>query len=275
MTLHIHPDMTAEEIEKIKTQYTENLLITPDTLYVDMWLLRDYVIGAAMTYILEDKDITRSKARFAYIREQSVSWAKRYHHDIEHYLPDLKITNQQIRDRLYDPRYTDFIYNASPILPSLDLIDRHIDMNANHSAVAGKIDSIVMTVNTYPLPLTPHIIKSVRDYLPQRLGVNVRVVSIDPQSMSLQQFGEFQEIYTICLDRWMENVPLSKAFSDLKYLQKRLFSPEIFGLTRPNIIDDHVIERESATIAANLGFFCEFKYMPAVCLSITPVEQST
>ena len=142
ITSHDDPSIHIDkaELDRLNQEMIVSDLITPDRLYVDLALIKDFNIGALLSFRDERKDTW--KTLYQSIITALPEYQIRKFDDLAHYFPEFGLSNQTLRARIYDPEWAGHILHNAPITPFINTLRSQILVNVNHSAVIGKTDPI-------------------------------------------------------------------------------------------------------------------------------------
>lgn len=269
-------DIDEKELERLNREMILSDLITPDKLYVDLVLVKDFNIGALLSFLHEMKttrpDVDRG-ALYRSIIENLKSYQSRKFDDIAYHFPKFGLTTDDVRARLRDPKWSSYILHNSPITPYVDTLKGQLAVNANHSLVCGKKDHIDIVVNTYPLQLKGMDKHIVGLYFAQQFKVRVNVVYIDMTKITLDDVVGYDEIYTYYFKELFDHEDIRNGYTSLKFIRKRLFVPRIFGLKHTPTLDT---EREELVVKSRCDILTMLEFFPAkLCSALMPETDKT
>ena len=268
-------EVDEEEFKRRNAEMILSDLITPDNIYVDLALCKDYNIGVLLSFLSEWKKTSQEKncsALYNHILASLPKYQNRKFDDIPHYFPEFQITQDQFNERLKDPMWARFILHNATITPYIESLIAQIAVNLNHSAVKGKKDEITFIINTYPLRLQPQDHYIIGMYFAQTLKVRASVVYMDMTSLKLEDVVTFDEIYTYHFVDLFSNESVRKGYSELKFVTKRLFVPKLFGNRYDPKMDT---ESEELKVKTHCDILTLFKFFPVNrCSAISPVDGS-
>jgi len=262
-----------EELKRFNAEMLISDLITPDQIYVDLALVKDFNIGALMTFRDERKDTSTPEEHLALYRsiiDKLPEYQIRKFNDIAHYFPAFKLSNAEIRTRIADPLWSSKILHSSPVTQFIVTLQAQIAVNINHSAVISKRDPIQLIINTYPLQLNRMDRNIVGLYFSQLLKVVVTVDYIDFTKMTFDSVVKYDEIYTYYLNLLFDHEDIREGYTTLKFLRKRLFAPTIFG----NEIDPRVhVEKQEHLIRTRCDILTIFTFIQTkLCSALSPEQ---
>ena len=263
------------ELKRFNEEMVTSSLITPDKLYVDLALLKDFNIGVILS-ILYDRKPHMQVGEYAALYKQLIAelpkYAKRTCDDIEYLFPFLKINNTEFKERFTDPQYTSFILHNSPITRFQHVLTGQLLINTNHSAVVGKKTAINIDINTYPLKLTKYDEYIVGAFVSTLYSVNTTTQYMDLTKIDATHVSKYDEIYTYYLPELLAHQNIRHAYSSMKFIMKRLFVPRIFGKQHEKIQDpikEELAVKTRMDIMTRLEFFDTEK-----CSAEIPVDIS-
>lgn len=252
-----------EELKAINDQMIQSQLITPDRLYVDLAIMRDFGIGAIMSHAFE-KGEQEARRVYSHVFGNMKAYQRRYFFDPLHYFPECGMTRSQLTERLLDPKYSDHIFRAAPVTEFLALLGTHIAVNVNHSAVKGKTDKpITITLNTYPLTLSEETKKLIAVYLATTFGVEVRIWREDLSEISLKKIFAFDEYYLYYIKEFSHNQAIHKSLSDGEFSEKRIFGIPVCGYEVDKSRSDKSLAQELLLVESRLNVLTlGYKHIP-------------
>lgn len=256
-----------EELKRLNHEMIMSDLITPDRLYMDLCLVKDFNIGALQSFRYERKPTIPAEAYSALyqsILDGLPAYQSRTFDDIPYYFPKFELTADQIKDRLHDPKWSSHILHDSPLTPFHKTIQAQILVNINHSKVAGKKDAVHLTINTYPIQLNHVNTNIVGMYFADLLKVEVYVVYWDLTKITLKDMLPFDEIYTYYYNLLFSHEDISAAYTNLKFITKRLFTPKILGT---KVVPNVDIQRAENIIDSQCNVLTLFKFMSTKTVS--------
>ena len=250
-------------------------LITPDKIYVDLMLFRDFNIGTLLSF-LEEMKTTRPEvdrvSLYRYMLDNLPEYQDRKFDDMEHHFSKFGLTTKEIQHRLHDQEWSSRILHTSPITPYITTMKSQIAVNINHSNVAGKKNGIDFFVNTYPLKLDKQDQHIIGLFFAQELGVNVTVIYRNPKQFTLEEVIEYDEMYTYHLADLFNNEDISNGYTALKFISKRLFTPRLFG---NKFIKSMHTEKEELIVKTRCDILTTFKFFhPRLCSAISPESKT-
>ena len=198
----------------------EGQFITPDLLYLDLFLLKDLHIGAIMSLAIERDE---GEDIYNLISKNLDNYRQRYFLDPCHYL-SLPYTKEEVDSRLADEHYHDDIYLLSPMTNVLDSLINHIFININHSAIKDKVNDITVHINTYPLKLSKKLTYALGIFIRDVLQINVKLLCKPINEFTVDELMEYDEYYLYYFKEFSDHKEIMKLASDFKLIKKRLFT---------------------------------------------------
>jgi hypothetical protein len=266
-------EIDQNKLDEFEESLIKSELITPDKIYIDLGFLKELTIGTLLSLVLErsknDKNYDAEQS-YVYIQSMLPEYDKRQFHDIEHCFPELNISNVEFKKRMYDPFYSNEIFNLAPISKFMDVLKAQIRVNINHSRVIQKRNPISVVVNTYPL----HISKTNKDivglFLSNLFSINVSVIYYDLRKVTPSDFTIYDELYILYPDLLLSAV--RDELTALKYLTKFVFVPKLFGNEFSHT--KNILKEETHTRNV-LNTLTNFKYVDLIHLSPRVTEVSS
>lgn len=258
------PPLTKERIDALNQELVSSSLITSDVIYMELRLLRDYKLGAVLRHILDTATDTEAKRTYETIQKHLSAYAYREYDDLDHYIPDLPLTNTEVETLLTETIVPDAILNASPMTEFIHTLLANLMINANHSEVQNKSGQIRFLINTYPLDISEKEQRLVSLYITRLCSVDIEIFYRDPKELDKTVFERCDEFYSFYCNRFMENAYFYKKLKTLTYLKKRLFVPKYFGKTYTKT---HNTLQDQTYTHAILNTMITFNYMPMTYVS--------
>jgi len=263
------------QIQDLNKNLVEEELFTPDRMYLDWNLFRDPIIGAAITLLMTSPDQTQAALRFKKLSEKIKNYEARCFNDIAYYIPELNISAQDIQIRLFDPDYQEKIFFAAPFTVFIQTLKAQLNININHSIVKEKFQKIVirpgqyrknfdpirLVINTYPLTLQKRQMDLIGAFLVGNFKVDVDVICFDPKTIDVDLLLSMDEIYTTDITGLLANEPVSKAFTDLKFVAKRIYATRHLGYVREKGLKERAVEAEFIRMRSTLDVLSKFAWI--------------
>lgn len=258
-----------DEIREQNELHMREAFITPDRIYLDLALLKDLRLGAAMHLRMAELEQCFTPQEF---RQALVVYKGRDYYDVPHYFPTLKVTNADIDAVLHDPTQSDAIFAASIPTEFCNIFHTHILLNANHSTAAGhyRIDPktqrkelipIRVFVNTYPLTLSKRATYTLGAYVAKRYGVDAEVGRVDPHHYPLQDFLGWEEHYLYYLKEYIERQDVAAAYLEGRMLQSRIFGLRYCGYTYNPTMSTQDLNLDMVLTKAQLDILSTFNFL--------------
>lgn len=265
------PSISAEEAAKFSLGFAEEQFITPDKIYLDAGLLRDFRLGAAISTFLNDPP-NQAQEKFAHILERLPIYKNRAFYDVPYYFPKLSVTNEQIDTLLTtsDDQTQNMIYRLAPATPFSEVLHSHTSINTNHSSAKGHDAHIVYTINTYPLRLNNLNKRATAEFFALHLGVSTRFICTPTIELPKQEFADIDEFYLTDVQEFLKNPEIFDAVDTLTFSEKRIFAAKNFGTTTAFAMN---VRRAEALIQLSLTSGSkDFKFIPGEWITPKPPE---
>lgn len=259
-----------EELKRINNEMILSDLITPDRIYLELILFKDFNISTILSFLREKGNSISSEeysSNYNQIIHKLPEYNDRYFDDFESIFPFLNISNEQIKQRLYDSNFSGFIFRTAPVTKFLDVLRSQLFVNINHSAVSRKRDPIELTINTYPLQLSKEDQFITGKFFSETYKVNVRVMYLDMIKLKLSDLLKYDEVYTYHPKEIFDCEEIRHAYTEMKFINKRIYIPRLFGY---KIDKNKNIEQEALSVQTRLEILTNFKYLHPSLFS-TPV----
>ena len=262
--------LTKEQMDDLNTELLESSFVTSDVMYIELRLLRDYKLGAVLRHVMDTKPQDVAKRTYETIQNNLSSYVHREYDDIDHYIPDLPIRNDDVETILATTKKPDAILNASPLTEFIHTLLSNLMINSNHSEVQNKTGQIRFLLNTYPLDISEKEQRLISLYITRLCAVDVEIFCQDPKALSKEILKRCDEFYSFYITRLMENTYFYQKLKSLSFLKKRLYIPKYFGFTYTNT---HNILHDQTYTHAVLNTMITFDYMPMTYVSPPLPEQ--
>lgn len=266
-------DIDEQELEQLNQDMMLADLITPDRIYIDLALAKDFNIGTLLALRDERKTMLSVEAYsrlYQSILDGLPDYRDRKCDDIAHYFPAFGLTNKQIRERMNDPVWSSYILHNSPVTKFIQTMIEHTAINVNHSSVKCKKDDVHLFINTYPLRLNKIDESIVGLFFAELLKMRVTVQYLDVTKLRLQDVVGYDEIYTYYFKQMMDQEDIRNGYSTLKFIRKRLFVPKLFGET---ISATLIPEQEERIVKSRFDILTIFKFIPThICSALLPTS---
>jgi len=182
------------EIDELGRALVEGEFESPDKIYLDLSLVKDFNIGTLLT-LIEESD--NAEVLYTRMMHGLDAYNERSHLDVMAFFEDLKISRDQFFDRFNDPKYGPRILARSPMTTFLTkFFTPKLNDNIRNSSIVGKTDPIRLHVNTYPLKgLTDSVIMMLGILFSRRFGVEVEIINVDLPSLDLESLFDYDQFF--------------------------------------------------------------------------------
>lgn len=274
------PNFDLQALEAMNQKAIENQFFTPDSVYLELGLFKDFSIGAVYTDLIAIKD---DEATFGEIQEKLLKilpdYQKRYYETVHPYFDALGYTDADVDKLVNNPALHDYIFIMSPNTTFVETLVRHTARNQNHSKPAHKfkkksIDSqhyilepmdITYRINTFPLSLSSVILERMGKEFGEALGVNIVFMNKDPKTFDQTDWDTWMEkmdcFYFDSLGRFTRSPFVIKKqeamqFAGCYFFARKRFEREVIPIMRTEDFDNQV-----QLVTAQLGFLCDFEWL--------------
>lgn len=234
--------------EALHKDALEKQFVTPDCIYIELSLFKDYELGAALYRLVLMDDQTKAAELYRRVQENILPYQLRAFNDIKHYFPFLVDSNQDVLDIINDPACQDAVALSAPMTTFSNTVDAQLVININHSEVSEKytkikvskdrylkdFKSVRFVINTFPLVLNPRCRSVIGRSIRNRYSVDVEMISKNPKDFSLKELKRFDEFYTNHLYEFSLNDTFLKGMSDGEFKRVTMFATPTFGMSRRN-----------------------------------------
>ena len=277
--------LDADEIRAQSEAYMKQELVTPDRIYVDLALMKDLRLGAAMHLRMDQLDtLTTIEA----LRQANHKYRTRDFYDVPYYFPMLQITNDEIDCALKDPTQSDAIFAAAFPTRFCDSFNSHIRLNVNHNTAAGRYATnpttkalepipIRVFINTWPLRLSKRSIFTLGTYVAKRYGVDAQIGCVDPVTYPLDEFLQWEEHYLFYLKEYIERPDIADAYLTGRMIKSRLFGLRYCGNTVDPRLTSEMLNTDMVITKSTLDVLSTFYFIePSIVTPIfTPSSDGT
>jgi hypothetical protein len=163
------------------------------------------------------------KDTFNKVKAKLGDYTNRVFLDPGHVFSDTGFTTETLDSAIADPELADTIFSHAPPCEFIICLRDQMVVNINHSEVVGKIGSVTITVNTWPLNISPDLAQALCRYLGTYLDVNVIAICKHPSELSHNEIQNFEEFYVYHAAEFTRNKAVQLAFQDQSFADKRLF----------------------------------------------------
>lgn len=271
-----HPTIDDAELARLNQEMITSDLITPDRLYVDLALVKDFNIATLLSFLHQWKttrpEVDRG-ALYNALLEGLDAYQNRDYDDIAGLFPAFGLTNEAIAERRRDSSWARHILHTAPLTPFIETLRSQIAVNVNHSEVIGKRDPIELIINIHPLVLEAADRTIVGRYFAHALRVNVKVVHLDVAAWTLADALSFDEIYTYYFAGLLDHADIRAGYETLKFVRKRLFVPQLLGAAPVQGVS---AEQQELVVRTRFDVLTQFKFFPVkLCSAPVPPATST
>jgi hypothetical protein len=249
-------------------------IYTADKIYMDINILRDTNIGLLMCIALNN-GVEVGREMYDIIKQNYTEYTTR---TSDKSLRDIFAhrlnTLQTIRSTIMDKDKHNPILQLSPATKFIDDIFahnlavnvNHYTANPRHICIGGKksVRHIGLSINTYPFHITGAMHRSIGEFLARRFGLEVELICEDISSMDINVVDSFDEFYVYDISRFLSNVRISRRMTEMLYLEKRIYSPNLYPET--------IFPEESDRIERWLNVLSTFKTFPVKVLESVSVS---
>lgn len=240
----------------ISEQIMQSKLKTPDVIYVDMVLIKDFFLGALLKMI-------NSKEQYLTIRDNIHKYENRFVDNVEYVFPELGITQQEyLANRI---GLSDFdIFQGSPVTNFLNMLNQIVMSINNKTAASQKKTMIKLYINTFPLQLPFAVATAIANDFQSTYAMDVRIMQRPLHKCELSFVSELDLIFTDDIKSLIEEPVYRDAFKDQKFLEKQIFATKKLGSLKP--LETHKTEQELMQdflmTESFIQLMCHFGYMP-------------
>ena len=302
--------------EKLNMQNERDIksgLMTPDFIYLDLSLCKDFTLGYVYWQLMKKTDPQYQQQRYEDIFKEISKWQFRTFDDFEEYYPAYGIANEEIAAALNNPVYADAIFQHSPNTNFFNTIRMDLAINANHSAVAEKFTKrtvgdgryirestpITLFINTFPLKLSPGMNNSVGTFFNETFGVDVVIVTVDPSQLDYTPSWllKSEVLYIASIESWFYSDYIKNQFdqsvqfflqegtdvlnrvsdNNALFFHKKIFGRRLYSIEAQSRMkkSGQDFDYQFNLITSQLNIMTTFEWIPNRLISLIPVEDDT
>lgn len=267
-------------LEEMNEKTIKNQFFTPDHAYIELALFKDIPIGVIYADLMlrnvgEEAFITTQKA----ILNRITAYQKRFYDTVDAHFGKLGYTDAVIEERLKGDLPHDLIFSVAPTSKFFDLLIRHTVTNQNNSRPAAKYtktmldkDQYVMApvqvtyhINTYPLTLSPELLKSFAAEIGESFGVNVRILNKNPTDFDQTDWDTWMKdidcYYFDNLGRFTRGEMALIKQADMSFMGRFFFARKRFEKQVMADMHGQDFEQQIQIATAQLDMFCDFAWL--------------
>ena len=267
-------------IEAMNEKAIQNQFFTPDNVYLELGLFKDFSIGAVY---MEHIVIKQDEEKFNEIQTKLLplmrDYQKRVYDTVEPFFEHIGYLDRDVDAILSKKEFHDYIFMLSPVTKFLQTIVRHTVRNQNHSRPANKYEKkkiddahyvmeavdLTYRINTYPLTLSEGMMLSLAKELGEALGVNIAFMNKNPTTFDEKDWDEWMEaidcFYLDDLGRFNRSPFILKKQGEMQFAGCYFFARKRFE--RCVIADMRGVDfdQQIQIITSRLGMFCDFEWL--------------
>ena len=274
------PPIDRQVLEAMNEKTIQNQFFTPDKVYIDLSLLKDFPIGV----IYADK-FTENDAEFKFNQIQKMliprmsDYQKRTYDSVDMYLADLGYSDSKIEQLLSNNINHDVVFMMAPTSKFLDMLIRHTVRNQNNSRPAAKytkkmidknqyvMEPIPVTYyfNTYPLNLSEKLLIKLGEEFGESLGVNIQFLNKDPMLFDKSDWMNWMEgidcFYLNSLGRFTRSEFILHQQGELIFMGCYFFARKRFETCVIQDMRGCDFEQQVQMVTAQLDMMCDFSWI--------------
>lgn len=240
---------TREELNAKQAADLKSELFTPDVIYLELRLLKDYTLGALLA-LASDKPPAEGERLFKSVKSRLLGYDMRLTDDVAPFFPDFNLTTDEIEEVIRDPKYTDKILMYAPGTQFITAMSENLRININHSEVDDRFEKVRLddqgrylknwkdvtyVVNTWPLPSpTGRSLQMIQEFITRAFQSNVIVISTDPKDLDAKYYKSCDEFNFYQIGRHFENPKFAEPAIRFAFGNKMVFSSMVFERSKLN-----------------------------------------
>jgi hypothetical protein len=281
-------------LESMNEKAIRNSFFTPDHVYIELGLLKDFAIGAVYTDLVVNQSnpdlFKQAQSHFLTILPH---YQSRLFDTVEPWFTPIGYTDQKVDQLIADPGNHDRIFLLSPTSKFLETLIKETFRNINHSGPANKVEKamisakeyvlnpleITYTFNTYPLKLSPKILASLAVTLGESLGVNIRFIAKDPDLFDADDWQSWMNkidcFYLNDTGRFVGSQLCLEKIGNLEFMGRYLFGRKRLQREYKVSTQGLDLNTEFHRAVARLGMMCDFDWMPGDQCRLTENKENS
>lgn len=283
------------KLEEMNRKAIQNQFFTPDNIYLELGLFKDFSLGALYFELLVQQ---KDEQKFNEVQKKVLplipEYQNRVYDTVEPYFDNIGYKDSDIDRILENSDYHDHIFLISPSTKFIQTIIKHMYRNQNHSAPANKyskryIDSSHYTleatdvscrINTYPLTLSETTMKSLGEELGEALGVNIAFMNKNPSLFDAEDWQSWMKntecFYLDIPGRFTQSVCVMEKQHDMEFSGRWIFSRKRFEKEFMEMMKYEDFDHQVHLYTSRLSIFCDFEWLKSsdICLVEEPEDVS-
>ena len=240
---------------------------TPNKIYIDMRLLKDYFLSAILSKVTNAKE-------YQYIISRIPQYNKRLIDDVEMIFPILNVKQGEIDDILSDTNKNVAIYERAPSTTYSIAFNHYLLSINNRCAVNNKDIIPELIINTYPIQLPKDVSDSIGQWFVNTYGYKVLIICKHMNDIDVELIKSTDDIFLYDLHSFVEHPVFSELLSDEKQetfrdtnvmsarLLKDRHAYEFHNHNEEAIVKDFIVSE------SYLNFMCNFRFLTDVKINV-------
>jgi hypothetical protein len=269
------------EINALNEKVIQSQLFTPDRVYIEMGLLKDFPIGVMYTDKIVIQDDPEGFAQVqATVNEVVEAYENRRYETIDPYFASIGYTDGVIDEMLSLREYHDSYFLISPNTRFFNTLIRHTIRNQNNSRPANKYNKksigekhyilepvpVTYLFNTYPLFLSKKCMELQAVELGESFGVNIEFMCKNPSEFDNTDWDTWMKhidcFYIDSMHRFTQSPMVIEKQGELETVGSYLFGRKRFGKSVMGLCkDDEDFDNQVAMITSVLDVYYEFNWL--------------
>lgn len=270
-----------KKIEAMNQKTIRNQFFTPDKVYIELGLFKDFSIGAVYADQLVFKN---DPVKFGEIQTTLASFVKEYqtrrYDTVNDFFPQIGYNDDLIDGLLANPEIHNEIFLVSPNTSFMQTLIRHTLRNQNNSRPADKytrqkldnersvIQAIPVSyrINTYPLTLNSKLLQPLAEELGEAFGVDVIFMCKDPALFDETDWNDWLKdiecFYLDSLGRFTQSPFTLSKQGEMEFVGCYFFIRKRFERHVMKVIQQHNdFDEQIQLLTSHLGILCDLEWL--------------
>jgi hypothetical protein len=269
----------AATIEAMNAKAVENQFFTPDHVYIDLSLLKDYPLGIAFTDIIQHRNAEHFESFQRSLMDVIHDYQKRTYDTVDPYLGSLGYTDETLADLLKNNLDHDQVFMVSPATHFFHTLIRHTIRNQNNSGPANKFTKqavdkqsyalkalpVTYYLNTFPLTLSHELMERIGPELGESFGVDIKFINKDPSLFDEKDWNSWLSkiecYYLNSLGTFTGNAMIMGIQGEMGLAGVYIFARKRFEKEVMSAMANHDFEQQIQLITSRVSMMCDFEWL--------------
>lgn len=267
-------------VKRLNSMIIEKEFETPDFIYIDLALVKDFYVGAAIEYLKTqpNPDVLYDRMmKSLHLHQTRITHTP-------HALCRALDTSPEMLGSIIANKSSD-VCLSSPMTPYPNTLRAHQTININHSQVSEKFkkvqiaqgkyikeyEDVVFVINIWPLTsLNQEMHNLVAKFFRDNFLVNVLIIREDPEKIAVDFYTKCDHLHLYYLTSFLKNTRIHELMATTPYLDKRLFAAPLFDIENPQDYPEKRIFAEMEFAKSRLNTNATFEWIPKDRYAVKP-----